>query len=129
VTVECDLFQIFLARKPHKHRLHSNTLLLHTPSQLLPTPTKLKKMSEQPDGSYPRLNGKMLQTGRFSNQIVSLLGKVIMFDGSTIKLQCADGVIAIINCEPDAEVQQGHIYELVGHANEDNTLQVSHEYY
>jgi Replication factor A protein 3 len=85
-------------------------------------------MTDQPDGSYPRLNGSLLQTGRFSNQIVSLLGKVIMFDGSTIKLHCADGVIAIVKCEPDAEVQQGYIYELVGHANEDNTLQVSYLY-
>lgn len=82
-------------------------------------------MTAQPDGSYPRLNGKLMQSGRFVNMIVSLVGKVLLFDGNNIELECADGVVAKVLCEPDAQVQLGSIYELVGHANDDGSLQVS----
>jgi hypothetical protein len=82
-------------------------------------------MSEQPDGSYPRINGSLLQGCQFANKIVSVVGKVELFDGNNIDLKCGDGVIAKVMCEADSEVQQGSIYELIGHANDDGTLQVS----
>lgn len=66
-----------------------------------------------------------MKSGRFANQIVSLVGKVLLFDGNNIDLSCADGVIVKVLCETDAEIQQGSIYELVGHSNNDGTLQVS----
>jgi hypothetical protein len=82
-------------------------------------------MAEQPDGSYPRLNGTLLQGGKYAGTIVSLVGKVEMYDGHNIDLKTGDGVIAKIMCEPDSEVVQGSIYEFIGHNNEDGTLQVS----
>jgi hypothetical protein len=82
-------------------------------------------MSEQPDGFYPRLNGQILQSGEHANKIVSLVGKVEMFDGASIQLKCADGVIANVVCEPDTDVVQGSVYEFVGAAGEDGSLQVS----
>ncbi|KAI2492371.1 Replication factor A protein 3 [Fragilaria crotonensis] len=58
-------------------------------------------MTSQPDGSYPRLNGKLMESGR-----------------------CANMIVSVVLCEPDAQVQLGSIYELVGHANSDGTLQL-----
>lgn len=55
--------------------------------------------------------------------IVSLVGKIEMYDGQSINIKCADGVIAKVVCEAD-EIQQGSIYELVGLAKDDGTLQV-----
>lgn len=80
--------------------------------------------AEQPDGSYPRLNGSLLQSCQHAGTIVSLVGKIEMYDGQSINIKCADGVIAKVVCEADAEIQQGSIYELVGLANDDGTLQV-----
>jgi hypothetical protein len=85
-------------------------------------------MAAQPDGSYPRLNGKLMESGRSANMIVSLVGKVLLFDGNNIDLECSDGVVTKVLCEPDAQVQLGSIYELVGHANSDGSLQVSDSY-
>jgi len=82
-------------------------------------------MSEQPDGSYPRINGKVLKSGEYVNKIVSLVGKVEVFDGTSIQLTCSDGVIASVQCETDAEVMQGSTYELIGLSNDNGTLQVS----
>jgi len=39
------------------------------------------------DGAYPRVNGGMLQSGRFTNQIVSLVGQVTAHD----TIRTADG--------------------------------------
>ena len=66
-----------------------------------------------------------MKTRRFVNMIVSLVGKVLLFDGSNIDFQCADGLPVKVSCEPDSQVQQGSIYEFVGLANEDGSLQVS----
>lgn len=82
-------------------------------------------MSEQPDGTYPRINGKILKSSEHANKIVSLVGNIEAFDGTSIQLKCADGVIASVQCEPDAEVMQGCMYELIGLANANGTLQVS----
>mmetsp|Transcript_26286 Transcript_26286/g.38844 ORF Transcript_26286/g.38844 Transcript_26286/m.38844 type:complete len:117 (+) Transcript_26286:59-409(+) len=81
-------------------------------------------MSEQPDGSYPRINGKVLKSGEYVNKIVSLVGKVEVFDGTSIQLTCSDGVIASVQCETDAEVMQGSTYELIGLSNDNGTLQL-----
>ena len=32
-------------------------------------------MTEQPQGYYPRINGKMLKSGDYNGQLVSLIGK------------------------------------------------------
>lgn len=66
-----------------------------------------------------------MESGRCANMIVSLVGKVLLFDGNNIDLECSDGITTKVLCEPDAQVQLGSIYELVGHANSDGTLQVS----
>jgi Replication factor A protein 3 len=83
-------------------------------------------MAAQPDGSYPRLNGKLMQSGCFVDMIVSLVGKVVLFDGNNIELECSDGVVAKVLCEPDSQVQLGSIYEFIGHATMDGSLQVSY---
>mmetsp|Transcript_42840 Transcript_42840/g.48678 ORF Transcript_42840/g.48678 Transcript_42840/m.48678 type:complete len:116 (+) Transcript_42840:231-578(+) len=81
-------------------------------------------MAEQPDGSYPRINGKMLSSCQHTNKIVSLVGRIQKFDGNSIQFTCADNMIANVHCEPDADVLQGSVYELVGLANDDGTLQL-----
>ena len=66
-----------------------------------------------------------MQSGRFVDMIVSLVGKVVLFDGNNIELECSDGVVAKVLCEPDSQVQMGSIYEFIGHATMDGSLQVS----
>lgn len=82
-------------------------------------------MAEQPDGSYPRLNATLLQGGKYASTIISVVGKVETFDGQNIDLKSGDGVVAKIFCEPGADIAEGSIYEFIGHANENGTLQVS----
>lgn len=52
-------------------------------------------MSEQKDGSYPRVNGGMIQTQQYTGMIVSVVGKMIGQD----TLETADGTKIALSCE------------------------------
>ena len=80
-------------------------------------------MSEQEQGCYPRLNGEMLQSAAFGNQIVSLVGTVVSFDGSNLRIKAADGIV--VTCSADEmAAAPGTIIEAIGAAGEDGSLQV-----
>lgn len=82
------------------------------------------KMSEQEQGCYARLNGEMLQSGVFGNQIVSLVGSVVSFDGSNLLIKAADGIV--VTCSADEiTAAPGPIIEAIGAAGEDGSFQVS----
>ena len=55
----------------------------------------------QPDGAFARINGGMLQSGKFVNQIVSLVGNVTAHD----TIRTADGSEVKISAEHLAEAE------------------------
>jgi hypothetical protein len=81
-------------------------------------------MAEQEQGCYPRLNGAMLQSGAFANQIVSVVGVVASFDGFNLQVKAADGIT--VSCLADeVTATPGTIVEAIGANGDDGTLQVS----
>jgi hypothetical protein len=77
--------------------------------------------NQQPQGSYPRLNAKLLASGRYTNSIVSMVGHFqtgVNPDG-TVPFQASDGGIVAISTEcvempligPDSPP-----YEIIGQA-------------
>jgi len=57
----------------------------------------------QPDGAFARINGGMLQSGKFTNQIVSLMGNIIAHD----TIRSADGSEVRIVTEHLADTDSG----------------------
>ncbi len=55
----------------------------------------------QPDGAFARINGGMLQSGKFANQIVSLVGNITAHD----TIRTADGSEVKIFTEHLAEAE------------------------
>eukprot|EP00533_Pseudo-nitzschia_delicatissima_P010975 CAMPEP_0116103084 /NCGR_PEP_ID=MMETSP0327-20121206/13697_1 /TAXON_ID=44447 /ORGANISM="Pseudo-nitzschia delicatissima, Strain B596" /LENGTH=130 /DNA_ID=CAMNT_0003595173 /DNA_START=18 /DNA_END=410 /DNA_ORIENTATION=+ len=55
----------------------------------------------QPDGAFARINGGMLQSGKFVNQIVSLVGNITAHD----TIRTADGSEVKISAEHLAEAE------------------------
>ena len=55
----------------------------------------------QPDGAFARINGGMLQSGKFANQIVSLVGNITAHD----TIRTADGSEVKISTEHLAEAE------------------------
>jgi len=83
-------------------------------------------MAQQEDGQYPRINAAMLHSRQFGGKIVSLVGCVESFDGTTVSLKCADNATIPVNAaETDFNHPTGTFVELVGFVNEDNTVSVS----
>ena len=87
----------------------------------------------QPVGSYPRLNAAMLQSGKYEQMIVSLIGKIIVNshnddDGvvTSMKFQCADGgVIQLATEHAEIPTLAGDaIVEIVGQAMSLNEVMV-----
>jgi hypothetical protein len=97
---------------------------------------------EQPDGSYPRLNGQLLQSGGYNEMIVSLVGT---FDTTHVnptlvssieklpytKFSCCDGCVIELNTEhatplsPEVmAVANGMVFELIGQVQGSSTLTV-----
>ena len=92
---------------------------------LLQGPTeRLWTMAAQEDGQYPRINASMHRSGQYVGKIVSLVGRVEAFDGTTVTLRCADGANVSITADPDFCQPTGTIIEVVGFVNEDNSVQV-----
>lgn len=88
-------------------------------------------MAQQEDGCFPRLNGALIQSGKFDSAIVSVVGKFIpskATDG-TFSFRCADNVEIVINPEsmtetPQLDFHDGPVVEVVGQAS-NGTLVVS----
>lgn len=59
----------------------------------------------QPDGAFARVNGGMLQSGKFSNQIVSLVGNITAHDA----VRTADGSVVRIVADHLAESDSGSL--------------------
>jgi len=78
-------------------------------------------MAQQEDGCFPRLNGALIQSGKFDSAIVSVVGKFIpskATDG-TLSFRCADNVEIVINPEqmmesPQLDFHDGPVVEVVG---------------
>lgn len=67
----------------------------------------------------------MLQTGQWGDAIISVVGKTVGFDGSSVSFECADGgKIQVGNIPPEFEFTPGKAVEIVGAAQADGTVQV-----
>lgn len=68
----------------------------------------------QADGAYPRLNAGMLASGKYTNMIVSLVGKFV----TESSFQCCDGVTVQLSRDhaelPAMDLSSGMVVEIVG---------------
>lgn len=92
------------------------------------SPSLFHKMA-QPDGSYPRLNAALLQSGQFEGMIVSMVGKLVDRDApnNLVVFQCCDGGQIKVDEEsaPMTDVAPDEIVEIVGSAQAPNRVMVS----
>lgn len=73
--------------------------------------------------TFPRVNGGMIQSGRYNNGLVSLVGKMLAHD----KLQAADGTIVHMTTEAMAEppmVNPDMVVEVMGTPTDETTFTV-----
>jgi hypothetical protein len=81
-------------------------------------------MADQDQGCYPRVNGEMLQSGAFCNKIISLVGTVVSFDGTILRIKAADG--NVVMCAADeVTATPGTVIEAIGAVSEDGSMAVS----
>lgn len=89
----------------------------------------------QADGYYPRLNAAMLQSGKYTNMIVSLMGRIqndirlgepvvdfLTSDGGTVKMNVESAELADTM---DIPMNERPVMEAIGQALDDNTVAVS----
>ena len=86
----------------------------------------------QPDGSYPRLNSKKLNSGEYATMIVSLVGKFVPNSqmGTTVDFLCCDQGRVSISLEhveqaPDTSENPEMCFELIGQVVDNGTVAVS----
>lgn len=78
----------------------------------------------QVDGVFPRVNASIIQGGKLDGTIISVVGKMVSFDGQeTLEFECVDGGKVQVQVGPDFSFTTGKIVEIMGSANEDNTVQ------
>eukprot|EP00934_Nitzschia_sp_Nitz4_P004899 Nitzschia sp. Nitz4//scaffold124_size66437//18478//18897//NITZ4_006107-RA/size66437-processed-gene-0.83-mRNA-1//1//CDS//3329534540//4889//frame0 len=78
-------------------------------------------MADQEDGGYPRINGKMLQTGNYNGMIVSAVGKVVAAN----MLEAADGTSITLDASQAVEplVVNAEMYvEIIGSVDDATTI-------
>ena len=88
----------------------------------------------QPQGQYPRVTGSDLQSGQYSNMLVSVVGKASQTnpvgpDGSSVTFETSDGSNVVLNID---QLEGGTIiaedpsmaYEIIGAAEADGSVQV-----
>ncbi|GMH94207.1 hypothetical protein TrVE_jg1261 [Triparma verrucosa] len=76
--------------------------------------------AQQEPGFYPRINATMVKESRYANLIVSIVGKCISNDGSSMMLETGDGQQVRIVHEGAMEPGQQTAYvEIVGCVTED----------
>ena len=65
----------------------------------------------QPDGSYPRLNGEMIHSGIYNDMIVSVIGHFI--DTNLCKFQCCDEQIIDVVCDTETVQLPETIFNMI----------------
>lgn len=82
----------------------------------------------QADGCYPRVDGRLLQSGKFSGMIVSLVGRFVP-SGQDVGFRCADNVQIRLSIEhteyPTIDMQDGPVVEVVGQVMDGGEVAVS----
>ena len=79
------------------------------------------------DGCFQRINGGMLQSKQYNEQLVSLVGYLEAYDGQQVTCKCSDGVVVRMVCDENVgyeAIQQGTYMELVGMADSEGTMTV-----
>ena len=66
----------------------------------------------------------MLQTGQWGEAIISIVGKTVGFDGSSVSFECADGGKIQVRVSPEFEFTPGKAVEIMGAAQDDGSVQV-----
>ena len=86
-------------------------------------------MSEQQEqGCYPRLNGKMVLSGEYTEKIISLVGIFVQDDGQTATMQCCDGSMVQFSHSPDSDLKIGNmVVEAIGLVSSESQKQTSVE--
>jgi uncharacterized protein YdeI (BOF family) len=85
---------------------------------------------QQANGYYPRLNAAMVSSGKFNDNIVSLMGRFISgaTDGQHVSFQCSDGGTLSLSVEhadfPNMDVMDGPVVEVVGQVMKENEVAV-----
>ena len=83
-------------------------------------------MAEQPqvDGAYPRLNAEMVGSGKYTNMIVSLVGKFL----NESSFQCCDGGTVQLSRDhadlPAMDLSNGMVVEIVGQVSSPSLVAV-----
>lgn len=79
------------------------------------------------DGSFERINSSMLKTTPQAGQVVSLVGKVIDFDGvDTATIEAADGGrVTVDQVDPGSFPPPNAICEIMGSPTGETSIQVS----
>lgn len=86
--------------------------------------------SPQANGYYPRLNAAMVSSGKYSGNIVSLMGRFVSgaTDGNHVSFKCSDGGILSLSVEhadfPNMDVMDGPVVEVVGQVVKENEVAV-----
>eukprot|EP00529_Nitzschia_sp_RCC80_P034824 CAMPEP_0113515042 /NCGR_PEP_ID=MMETSP0014_2-20120614/40727_1 /TAXON_ID=2857 /ORGANISM="Nitzschia sp." /LENGTH=113 /DNA_ID=CAMNT_0000411571 /DNA_START=78 /DNA_END=419 /DNA_ORIENTATION=+ /assembly_acc=CAM_ASM_000159 len=71
--------------------------------------------------TFPRINGGMIQSGQFTGQLVSLVGKLVSHD----KIQAADGTVVTLSTEQMNEqpiVNPDMVVEIMGQPSDETTF-------
>ena len=78
--------------------------------------------------TFPRINGGMIQSGQFTGQLVSLVGKLVSHD----KIQAADGTVVTLKTDSMNEqpiVNPDMVVEVMGQPSDETTFTVRRYYY
>ena len=73
--------------------------------------------------TFPRINGGMIQSGQFTGQLVSLVGKLVSHD----KIQAADGTVVTLVTDQMNEqpiVNPDMVVEIMGQPSDETTFTV-----
>ena len=73
----------------------------------------------QPEGSYPRVNSSMLETNKYDQMIVSLVGIFQKSSGANMDFLCSDNKVVQLNCE-QMEIPPGVTEELTMMVDQNN---------
>lgn len=84
-------------------------------------------MASQPDGAFPRVNLAMIKSGNYNNLIVSLVCRLVEYNGEGImQVECSDGGAYNVQVDEGYEFTPNKVVEIMGHLQDGETpLQVS----
>ena len=79
------------------------------------------------DGAFERINASMLKTTPQAGQVISMVGRVIEFDGvNTATIEAADGGrVTVEQVDPSAFPGPNGICEIMGSPTTETSIQVS----